>query len=149
MNKNLNIILLAIILLLSINLFAEDNGWNTDFEKAKILSKEKEVPILVNFSGSDWCRWCIILDDEVFSEDYFKEFAKDNLVLYVADFPRQKEQAKEIKDQNRKLMEKYEIQGFPTILLVNSKGKLLARTGYRDGGAELYVEHLKELIKRF
>lgn len=149
MKNFFNLIVLAIILLLNVNLIAEDNGWITDFENAKTVSKEKDVPILVNFSGSDWCRWCIILADEVFSEDAFKEFAKDNLVLFVADFPRQKEQLKEIKDQNRKLMEKYEIQGFPTVVLLNSKGKLLARTGYRDGGAEAYVEHLKELMKRF
>ncbi len=118
--------------------------WLTDFDKAKALALETKRPILVNFSGSDWCGWCIKLDEEVLEKSEFKTFAADNLVLFVADFPRSKEQSDELKAQNKGLLEKFGVQGFPTILLVDSEGEVLTRTGYRPGGPEAYVAHIKE-----
>ncbi len=123
-------------------------GWLTNFEEAKAVAAKKGAPILADFSGSDWCGWCIKLDKEVFSQDEFKAYAKKNLVLFLADFPNRKEQSKEIKTQNTKLSKTYGVQGFPTVLLLDAKGKVLARTGYRKGGAKAYVEHLKSLAKK-
>jgi len=127
----------------------EDNGekgWVQDFEKAMARAAKEEKLIIADFTGSDWCGWCIKLDKEVFSQDTFKDFARDNVVLFKADFPMRKEQPKDIARQNKKLAETYRVQGFPTILLLNAEGKQLERTGYRPGGAEKYVEHLKALI---
>ena len=121
--------------------------WLTDFEAAKKLAAEKNLPILVDFSGSDWCGWCIKLDNEVFSQDAFKAYAKDNLVLFLADFPNSKPQPAEVKEQNEALAEKYGIRGFPTVLLLDAEGNVLNRTGYQRGGAEKYVEHIKELLQ--
>ena len=143
-------ILLATLLSLAVsaNLYSEDanGGWSTDFEAAKKASVEKKLPILADFSGSDWCGWCIKLDSEVFAKKEFKEFAKDNLVLFLADFPRKKQQDEKIKKQNAELSKKYAIEGFPTVLLMDAEGKVFARTGYERGGATAYVEHLKKLI---
>jgi thioredoxin-related protein len=123
------------------------SGWMTQFDKAKALAAEKKAPILADFSGSDWCGWCMRLDAEVFSTDEFKAYAGKNLVLFVADFPRGKQQPEEIVEQNRKLAEKYGIRGLPTLLLLDAEGRELARTGYRPGGGAAYVEHLKSLLK--
>lgn len=120
--------------------------WQTDFKKASETAKELGKYMLVNFSGSDWCGWCVTLETEVFSKAEFKTFAADNLVLVVLDFPRRKPQSDELKKQNRELMEKYGVQGFPTILVLSPKGELVGRTGYRPGGPEKYVEHLKGII---
>lgn len=123
--------------------------WLTDFETAKKEAAEKKLPILADFSGSDWCGWCINLDKEVFSQEAFKAFAKDNLVLFVADFPQKKEQSAELKKQNKALSATYAIRNaFPTILLLDADGKVLGRTGYQKGGARAYVEHLKALLKQ-
>lgn len=135
----------ALVLFFSVFTFASE-GWLTDFEKAKELAAEKDVPILADFSGSDWCGWCIKLDNEVFSKKQFKEFAEKNLVLFLADFPSQKPQSEEVKKQNRTLQKKYGIRGFPTVLVLDENGNEKERTGYRRGGAESYVKHLKELI---
>ncbi len=124
------------------------DGWLTDFEKAKKMSAEKNVPILADFSGSDWCGWCIKLDKEVFSQAEFKAYAKDNLVLLLVDFPSRKKQPDDLKKQNKDLAAKYGIKGYPTVIILDSEGKELARTGYQRGGAENYVEHLKELLKK-
>ena len=143
-------IFLATLLSLAamVNLHSEDSngGWSTNFEAAKKMAAGKKLPILADFSGSDWCGWCIKLDSEVFSKKEFKEFAKDNLVLFMADFPRASKQDEKTKKQNAELMKKHEVQGFPTVLLMDAEGKVFARTGYERGGAAAYVEHLKKLI---
>ncbi len=125
---------------------SSDVVWLTDFEQAKKIAAEKKLPILMDFSGSDWCGWCIKLDKEVFSQKAFKDYAKDNLVLFVADFPRAKKQSADVKAQNQALAQKYSIRGFPTVLILDSNGELIAQTGYQRGGAEKYVEYLKNVI---
>ncbi|MFU8780881.1 MAG: thioredoxin family protein [Kiritimatiellia bacterium] len=144
------LMVLGAVLLTAGMLQAKDgHGWLTDFEAAKAQAAEKKVPILVNFSGSDWCGWCIRLDKEVFSQEAFTAFAASGaVVLFEADFPQRKEQSAELKQQNSHLQHKYGIRGFPTVLLLNAEGAVLGRTGYQRGGAEAYVEHLKALLAK-
>lgn len=122
-------------------------GWITDFEAAKKQAAEQKRPILADFSGSDWCGWCIRLDKEVFSQKAFQDYAATNLVLFLADFPARKPQPETLAAQNKKLAAQYGIEGYPTVLLLDASGKELARTGYQRGGAEAYVEHVKGLVK--
>ena len=128
------------------SVLAGGEGWLTDLAAAKKLAAEKNLPILVDFSGSDWCGWCIKLDKEVFSQEAFKAYAAENLVLLLLDFPRRKELPAEQRQQNNMLMKQYGVEGFPTVLLLDKDGKEIARTGYQEGGPEAYVKHLKELI---
>lgn len=146
MNKTIAVMVLMVAAA-AFNAMADDL-WLTDFEKAKKTAAEKKLPILVNFSGSDWCGWCKKLDKEVFSQDVFKKYAKDNLVLLLVDFPYFKEQAEKEKTQNKELALKFGVEGFPTVVLIDAEGKQLARTGYKPGGAEAYAEHIKELLKK-
>ncbi|MES2661020.1 MAG: thioredoxin family protein [Verrucomicrobiota bacterium] len=121
--------------------------WETDMEVAKKRAKDENKEILVDFTGSDWCGWCIKLKKEVFDQPAFQEYAKKHLVMLELDFPRKKELPAKEKEQNEKLSEEFKVEGFPTVLLINARGKELARTGYQEGGPEKYVEHLKELQK--
>ncbi len=142
------LLLLASLALLSSARPAQANEeWLTDFQKAKQIAAEKKLPILADFSGSDWCGWCIKLEREVFSQAPFKEYAQDNLILFIADFPRHKQQAAELQKQNQALSSSYSIRGFPSVLLLDASGKQLARTGYQPGGAAAYVQHLKKLLQ--
>jgi thioredoxin-related protein len=125
---------------------AEDGTWMTDFAKAKSTAVEKKLPVLALFTGSDWCPWCKKLNSEILATDDFKTFAKDNLVLFIADFPRKSEVPKEIKKQNEELADKYKIEGFPTVLLTDAAGKELGRLGYQEGGGKAFVESLKKLL---
>lgn len=126
----------------------DDDGaaWMTDFDAAKTKAASEDKPMLVDFTGSDWCGWCIKLDKEVFSKKEFKDYAEENLVLVEIDFPRGKEQSAELKAQNQALAQKYGVRGFPTILMLDADGEVIEKTGYRRGGAEKYVEHLKGLL---
>jgi protein disulfide-isomerase len=120
-------------------------GWLTDFEVARQEAAARGVPILANFAGSDWCHWCKKLDQEVLSQGEFLDYARENLVLFLADFPARRKLPEEVRQQNRELQAKYGVQGYPTVLLLDDKGDVLARTGYRPGGAQAYVAHLKAL----
>jgi thioredoxin-related protein len=128
---------------------AGGDGWMTDFEAAKKKAAAENKDLLVDFTGSDWCGWCIKLNKEVFSHDPFKKGVADKFVLVELDFPRKPEnaskQSAELKKQNSDLQAKFEVKGFPTILLLDAQGRPFAQTGYQAGGPEKYVTHLDEL----
>lgn len=122
--------------------------WMNDLEQAQKLAAKQGSPILLQFSGSDWCGWCMKLEKEVFSQAAFAEYAKTALILVKADYPRRTKLDKAVAERNEKLLEKYGVEGFPTVLLIDADGKVLARTGYRPGGAEAYVEYLKSVAPK-
>ena len=122
-------------------------NWTNSIEDALKTAGEKNRTLLVNFTGSDWCSWCFRLRDEVFTRPEFIEYANNSLVLIELDYPQRKEQTDEMKAYNRKILEKYGVRGFPTILLINKEGNEIGRTGYKQGGAAAYVKHIKSFIK--
>jgi len=126
---------------------SSDNlDWKSNLEEAVQIAKKENKAVLVNFTGSDWCIWCKRLSSEVFQQNEFKNYAEKNLVLVMLDFPRSIEQSQETKMYNNTLAQKYGIQGFPTILILNSKGELVAKTGYQPGGPENYVKHIEAFL---
>jgi len=120
--------------------------WIKSYDLALENAKKENKPILLNFTGSDWCGWCIRLKKEVFDKKVFKQFASTNLVIVELDFPRNRKQAKKIIAQNQRLQRKYRVRGFPSIILLDSNGKFIKKTGYQAGGAKAYVNHLKRII---
>ena len=132
------------------SLFAEGHSanWLTDLSVVKSKAKEEGKPILMDFTGSDWCGWCIKLKKEVFSKPTFIDYANESLILMTVDFPKKKKQEEFLKDQNNTLLDTYGVNAFPTIFLVDVEGNVLGETGYRRGGPEAYVEHLKSLLNK-
>jgi thioredoxin-related protein len=143
--KTTSIVCAAVMALIGTTL-AGGEGWTSDFEAAKKQAAESKKDLLIDFTGSDWCGWCIKLVDEVFKHDAFKDGVKDTFVLVEIDFPKDKTKVSdEVRAQNEKLNDLYGIEGFPTILLTDDKGRPYAKTGYQKGGPEKYVAHLNEL----
>ena len=126
---------------------SDELNWIANLEKAIETAKAENKAVLVNFTGSDWCKWCFKLSDEVFSQDDFKEYADENLILVKLDFPRSISQSSETKAYNQSLAQKYGVQGFPTILIFNSQGNPVAKTGYQAGGAANYVNHIQSFLQ--
>ena len=148
MNMKLIIKTCAVLAVLSLAgiTFAGGEGWSSDFAAAKKEAVESKKDLLMDFTGSDWCGWCIKLNEEVFSKEPFKTGVKDKFVLVEVDFPKDKSKLSEATvKQNEELREKYGIKGYPTILLADADGKPFAATGYQKGGPEEYVKHLDEL----
>ncbi|MDX1563843.1 MAG: thioredoxin family protein [Phycisphaeraceae bacterium] len=124
---------------------AGHEGWTNDWEAAKKQAAEEGKDLLIDFTGSDWCGWCIRLNKEVFDKAAFKKEAPKHFVLVELDFPNRKKQSAELKAQNQKLKNRFSIRGFPTILLADAQGRPYAKTGYKRGGESKYLEHLEEL----
>ena len=122
-------------------------GWITSYEQGQQEAKASDKLMLLDFTGSDWCGWCKLLDKEIFSQPEFKEYASKNLVLVELDFPRVKEIAAATKKQNERLAIKYRVQGFPTIIVLNGDGKKVAEFGYMQGGPEAFIAQLEKLRK--
>ena len=120
-------------------------GWDDDYEKAVAKAKAEKKMVLLDFTGSDWCGWCIKLDKEVFSKPEFKTYAKDNLVLVEVDFPQGKNQSKKLKEQNEKLKNEHAVKGYPTIIVLNADGKKVGQLGYMEGGPKAFLAKLDEL----
>ena len=138
----------VVVLGLAASASAAGDGWMTDFEAAKVKAKAENKPMLLDFTGSDWCGWCIKLDKEVFGEAAFKDYAAAELVLVELDFPDPKGQlakgqSAQLKAQNEALAKQYGVRGFPTILLLSPDGELIEKTG-----AEAYVEHIKGILAK-
>ena len=122
-------------------------GWLTSYDQAQKEAQSKKKLLLMDFTGSDWCGWCIMLDKEVFSKPEFKEYATKNLVLLELDFPRMKKMPPETAAQNERLALKFGITGFPTVVVFDSEGKPLGALGYEQGGPQVFIAHLEKLRK--
>ena len=141
------VMFIALLMCFCVLLVAETNNiWMEDFELAIKHAQSYQKPIFILFTGSDWCRYCIVLESEVFSQAEFIEFARENLVLLKIDRPQNIEQTEELRAQNAMLFQKYEIVGVPTIVIIDHEENVLATTGYYAGGASVYVDHIKELL---
>ncbi|MCE2685032.1 MAG: thioredoxin family protein [Verrucomicrobiae bacterium] len=118
--------------------------WYTDLDEAKAVAVKENKPLLVDFTGSDWCGYCIKLHAEVFDKPEFEAFAK-NYVLVELDFPSKKPQPAEEKAKNKATQTKFGVSGFPTVLLIDAKsGEAYGRqSGYGPGtGPKAYIEKL-------
>lgn len=113
--------------------------WLTDYEAAKQRAQEQQKPLLVNFTGSDWCVYCIRLKNEIFGKPEFAAWAKQHVVLVELDFPRKKKLPKELAEQNQKLQDQFAVEGFPTVVFVGADGKEISRTGYERGGPTPWI----------
>lgn len=126
---------------------SHNGGWLEDFAKAQAIATQENRPMLLDFTGSDWCGWCIKLDKEVFSQPDFEEYAAKNLVLVKLDFPKRKKLPAEVEQQNKRLAQKYGIRGFPTIIILDPSGKQIGKMGYQKGGPGPFIDGLKKIIK--
>ncbi|MEK8179930.1 thioredoxin family protein [Flavobacterium buctense] len=140
-------IFLAAFLLISATSLAQN--WTTNFEEAKATAEKEGKSILLVFSGSDWCATCIKLDKNVWQSEVFKAYAQDKLVLLRADFPKKKNNAlpDELRTSNLALAEKYNKEGFfPLVVVLDKKGKVIAKKGYENQSADKFVAELQALI---
>ena len=100
-------------------------NWETNFELAKTKAKKNKKPILMLFTGSDWCAPCKMLKKDFFDSKDFQEKSKE-FVLLMVDFPRNKDLITQEQEKSNKLLSnKYGVRSFPTIIVVNHKGAII------------------------
>ncbi len=127
------------------NAFGDENSWQTNFTQAKNDAASRKKSLLLDFTGSDWCPFCVKMDKEVFTQKQFSEYAAKNLVLVKLDFPRSKELSPAETAQNKELAKQYGIEGFPTYVLLDPSGKEVKRqVGYLAGGPSEFIKWASE-----
>jgi len=121
--------------------------WIADGDAVSKQAKDLKLPTLILFTGSDWCPPCMRLEREVFEKKAFKDFANENLVLQIADFPRRKQLSQKQQAANQALAQKHGIRGYPTMVLLGPDGKKIDQFGYRGQDAARFVSMLQDKLK--
>lgn len=149
-------IFLGLLFITTITSFAQEANWLTDFDEAAKLSQQNKKPILANFTGSDWCGYCIKLDKAVFNTKEFKKWADKNVILLKLDFPRKTKLPEALQKQNSALQQAFGVRGYPTVWLFEvgdgedpKKGlNPLGKTGYVRGDAKKWIKTIDGYIPR-
>ncbi|GLB48688.1 thioredoxin family protein [Neptunitalea lumnitzerae] len=142
--------------------YAQDKSeltWHTDFNDAKRIAEKENKPLMLFFTGSDWCGWCKRLQKEVFQQQDFVTWAKENVVLLELDFPRRKQLEKQQQLQNYFLQQKFGVRGFPTIWFASFKttegqddiiqiDKALGSVGYVRGGVDAWLQSANQILAK-
>ena len=142
---------LLLLFALAISNFAVSQEWQTNFEEAKKIATEQDKNVVIVFSGSDWCAPCIKLDKNIWQSDTFKKEAVEDWIVVRADFPRKKanELSKEQTELNRKLAEKFNLEGsFPLVVVLDKNGKVLGKMGFKNVSPEEYIKMIHALEKK-
>lgn len=146
--KKVRIVSTIILIFFSVSSIAQE--WQTDFQKSKEMASSQNKPIILVFSGSDWCAPCMKLEKEIWNSTEFKEYADKNLILHKADFPRKKKNRVDNTQmkENKTLAEKYNTKGyFPLVVILDKNGKVLGETGYKKMAPKDYINHINSFIE--
>ncbi len=141
-------VLAALLCGSSVPAFSQEAKWFTDYAKAQAQAKAENKAILLDFTGSDWCPWCIKMKQETLDKPAFKDYAAKNLVLMEVDFPNSKPQTDAVKAQNADLKKQFKARGFPTFILVGADGAVYGtQVGFLEGGPEKFIALLNKFHK--
>ena len=139
-------VILAFAPLMALAATSTPKGFTDNLDEALATAKAEGKYVYACFSGSDWCGWCKRLEGEVLSKPEFVPAVEKDYVLVYIDMPNDKNLLSErAKTENPKLVKKYAVRGFPTVLILDGEGKTVSQTGYRAGGPEKYAKHLRAL----
>ena len=151
-------IVIALLLVGGLQILQAQEGltWHTDINKAVELSRKEQKPLFLFFTGSDWCGWCIRLQNEVFKKPEFIQWAKEKVILVELDFPRRTPQSDALRQQNMQLQQVFQVRGYPSVYFVKPTtvdGKTnfdqLGQTGYVAGGPENWLSGANEMIAKY
>ncbi|MFV0540489.1 MAG: thioredoxin family protein [Aestuariibaculum sp.] len=151
------IVLAVFITLTSLKGFSQEIvTWHTDMDKAFDIAAKEDKPLMLFFTGSDWCGWCIRLQNEVLKTSDFKKWASENVVLVELDFPRKTAQDETLRAQNRELQRIFQVRGYPSVYFAKAQksadGKKnlnsLGKTGYVKGGPDKWLEVANSIVNK-
>ena len=123
-------------------------GWMEDVAKARVKAANEGKFVFMAFSGSDWCGWCMRMEQEVFSQHEFVRQASKKYVLVMIDSPNDRSKLSDLAaSQNRGIVKQYSITRFPSMVITDSKGEVVRQTsGYNQGGPKAFLDKLDGLM---
>lgn len=119
--------------------------WLTNYTEALGKAKKEDRKVFLFFTGSDWCGWCMRLEREVLRMPEFTDFAAENMVLVKLDFPRRTRLPAAEAAENQRLAKEYGVRGYPTVVVLNSKGERVGEMGYQEGGPRPFIEQIRSM----
>ncbi len=147
--------IIAVLLLFTVSAQSQELKWYTDVKEASEVSIKTKKPLMMFFTGSDWCGWCMRLQKEVFQTADFTKWANENVVLVELDFPKRKQLPADLAKQNNDLGQMFAIRGYPTVWLVTptqANGQVsferLGSTGYVAGGPQPWIKGANTILKK-
>lgn len=123
-------------------------NWHSSLSEAQAAGKREKRPILLLFTGSDWCPWSKRLQREVLASTAFTNFARTHLILVEIDFPRLKPIPLEQHHQNLMLAQRFGVTGLPTVILLDSSGEKLTELGFSQAGPDSFVARIQPFLPR-
>jgi thioredoxin-related protein len=142
--RTVALVILAFVPVFSLRAAVDANLWQTNYKQALAQAAKENKQVLLDFTGSDWCPYCVQMDREVLSKSQFENFASKNLVLVKLDYPRKKKLPASETQQNDQLQQQYSIEGYPTYVLLDPRGKEIKRVvGYVDGGPSAFIKWIE------
>jgi protein disulfide-isomerase len=132
----------------SANLQAEIN-WLTNYEEALSQARSSSKPVILFFTGSDWCGWCHKLEKEVLNTPEFANLAGNQFIFVMLDFPLYKQADPKIAEQNKQLQRTFDVKGYPSLVIIDKDSQVIGTTGYRPGGPKSYADYLNKLVNDF
>jgi len=129
---------------------ADSIGWVQSLDDAVALSASSGKPIMLVFSGSDWCSYCQLLEQEVLQTPEFETWSSDNVIKVMVDFPKFLSQPAEVALQNQNLKQHFagNLKGYPTVLMVDADGSVIGRTGYVAGGPTAWISKADAILRQ-
>ena len=129
---------------------ADSIGWVQSFDEAVSQSEISGKPIMLVFSGSDWCSYCQLLEHEVLRTPEFESWSSDNVIKVMVDFPQYQSQSAEVAMQNQNLKQHFagNLKGYPTVLMVEPSGSVIGRTGYVAGGPLPWISKSDSILRQ-
>lgn len=129
--------------------FSQKKAWFTNSGEAKIYAVENQVPIMLVFAGSDWCKPCMMLKHDILQNEMFQKYFPTRFAILYLDFPMQAKNklVPEQKKQNELLAEKYNKSGlFPNLVLIESNGKVIGQINFKQQATEVFIDQCNTLI---
>jgi protein disulfide-isomerase len=121
-------------------------AWTENIEDAFKRSAETGKPVFINFTGSDWCPWCILADKHIFTRPEWIEFAPKMICLKV-DFPKSNRPSKAVMSERHRLAKEFKVRGYPTFVLVSPERKEMTRFVAGRKSAAEFIAEVKKAVK--
>lgn len=124
--------------------------WGTDLPQGLATAAAEGRPVLVEFTGSDWCPPCMIVRSKYLPTKEFKDFVEKNkLVLVELDYPQGANKVSpEVRRERDKIATAYQINAFPTMLVLDAQGRPYAKVEGAATSAQAYVARLQAAMEQ-
>ncbi len=122
--------------------------WRDDIDAALEVAKADGKDLLLFYTGSDWCEPCKKMVAEILDKPDFLDAITKHFLLVELDFPHDRQLSNEMVKQNQEWSDKFGIEGFPTIVLMDLEQRPFGITGYREGGVGAYLDLLNDFRQK-